>query len=171
MTTWHKPSQFFQYAEIGGEDLHIQWTDVHDNDSLDRRPLQSVRSLAHIARTPGTDITDTTYYVRATGFSFSVIPDIIQGIELRITARRVGRISDDTVQLCLDDVLIGENQASVLVAPVTTYGGPSSVWAATDLTPADLTNPSFGVVVRLKSHPHWPHRDPASIDAIELRIY
>ena len=171
MTTWTKPSQFFQYAEPGGEDVHIIWNNVADNDSLDRRPLQTIKPLCHIARSPKTDLLDTTYYVRATGFNFSAIPDVIQGIELRITARRVGRVSDDTVQLCLDGVLIGENQADIIVAPITHYGSTTSTWAATNLLAVDLLNSTFGVDIRFKSHPHWPHRDAASIDAIEMRIY
>jgi len=171
MTNWTKPSHFFQYAELGGEYVHIPWNDVSNNDSLDRRPLQTSKALAHIARSPRTDLLDTTYYVRATGFNFNSIPDIITGIELRISARRCGRVSDDTVQLCLNNELIGENQATIIVAPITYYGNPTSVWTATALVASDLLNLTFGVDIRFKSHPHWPHRDAASIDAIEMRIY
>jgi hypothetical protein len=171
MTTWTTPTIFSQYAELGGEDIHITWINVSDNDSLDRRPLQTSKSLSHIARSPRTDLIDTTYYIRATGFNFNNLPEIVQGIELRITARRGGRVSDDTIQLCLNNALIGENQATIEVAPILCYGNSTFLWAANELTSADLHNPTFGVDIRFKSHPQWPHRDAASIDAIEMRIY
>jgi hypothetical protein len=129
-----------------------------------------VRDLLHISRDPRHDIVEKTYFLRVSNFNFSSLPSTLSGIETRITANRYGRLTDDTVQLCLNGELIGDNQATLDLSPIKTYGSNESLWSTT-LSMSDIQNSSFGVVVRLKSHPSWPHKCSALIDAIEIRVH
>jgi hypothetical protein len=56
------------------------------------------------------------------------------------------------------------------LSPVKVYGGEGDLWA-TQLTVNDIQDPTFGVLLRFQSHPHWPHKDSAMLDAVELQIY
>jgi hypothetical protein len=175
-TSWTSPSELFQYAETGAESVHISWREDEFNNLLNSGLGSGYQSLnlngvlEHISRSPKFDITNKTYFLRATGYQFANLPAVLSGIEFRLSARRMGRCADDTVQLCLNSELVGENQASISVDPIQVYGGENHMWA-TNLTLADIQDPLFGVVVRLRSHPHWPHRDSAGLVSLEIRIH
>ena len=171
-TKWTFPIICSQYAEEGAEDFHISWdsssfSSIRSNDS---NSLGTMGTLEHSARSPKHDITNKTYFLKITGFNFNQLPTALTGIELSLTMKRGGRITDETVSLCIRDTLIGTNKASLDLNPIKVYGGATDRWD-TNLTIADLTEPSFGVVLRFQSHPHWPHRTGAFIDAVELRIH
>ena len=83
---------------------------------------------------------------------------------------RVGRITDETIQLCLNNDFIGLNQASADLGLIKTYGGEADMWG-TNLTMQDIQNLSFGIVLRSQSHPKWPHKSTPLIDSVELRIH
>jgi hypothetical protein len=173
-TAWTLPTNIIQYAEPGGESVHIPWDDSHGFDVLKSADVRGVRSLgrlSHIARSPKHDILNKTYYIRATGFDFHDLPDTLSGIELLLLVNRYGRVTDDTVELVLGGESVGENQASLRIAPEKIYGGPASLWNAKNLSVNDLQDPSFGVVIRFCSHPHWPHKDPVIIGGVRLRIH
>lgn len=175
MTTyWTLPTIVSQYAEPGAELAHVPWNEI-DNfssiKSLNGKSIQTTLPLLHIARSPKLDVRMKTYYIRATGFDFQNLPSVISGVEARLTSNRQGRIVDDTIQLCLDTVLIGDNQATAPIVPVKIYGSSADLWNTAALTLSDVQSTAFGIVVRLQSHHDWPHKDPAFIDAIELRIH
>ena len=79
--------------------------------------------------------------------------------------------ADETIQLCLEDDLIGENRADLNLDPIKVYGGNTDLWSTENLSMSNIQDPTFGVVVRLQSHPSFPHRDGAYINAVELRIH
>jgi hypothetical protein len=112
-----------------------------------------------------------TYYVKCQGFNFINLPDTLSGIELRLSTQRRGRVTDDTIQLCFDDNVIGDNQANLIVDPVKIYGNETSLWSVKNLSMATIQDSKFGVVIRLQSHLNYPHRDEAYINAVELRIH
>jgi len=173
-TAWTVPANIIQYAEPGGESVHIPWDDSRGFDvlkSMDVRGVRSLGRLSHIARSPKHDILNKTYYIRATGFNFQGLPTVLSGIELLLLVNRYGRVTDDTVELVLGGESLGENQASLSIAPEKIYGGPANLWNAKNLSVNDLQDPSFGVVIRFGSHPHWPHKDPVIIGGVRLRIY
>lgn len=173
-TAWMLPTIVSQYAEEGAELAHIPWNAVDNFSSLkspDGKSVQTTQPLLHIARSPKLDIRMKTYYIMATGFEFRGLPTVVSGIEARLSSNRQGRIADETVQLCLDSELIGDNHATLPIQPIKTYGSSRDLWNIEQLMPADLENTTFGIVIRFQSHPDWPHKDPAFIDAIELRIY
>jgi hypothetical protein len=173
MSIWTLPKDISQYSEPGGEDAHVSWLEVNNFSalrSLDGKSVRTTRDLLHIAREPKHDITEKTYFLKLTNFNFSELPNTITGIEAKLSMNRFGRITDDTVQLTLNDELIGENQATLDTNPIKLYGSENSLWDTT-LTPEDLQNPLFGIVLRFKSHPRWPHKNSALIDAVEIRVY
>lgn len=170
-TLWSYPNKFFQYSEDGAQDVDAPWDENNFNEArlTDKRTLGVTRPLYHIARSPKPDLRNNTYFLRLTGFNFVNLPATITGIELKINARRAGRILDDTVQLFLTDSLIGDNLATLTSETEKTYGGITNLWG-TNLTIADI-NLNFGVVLRFKAHPRWPHRDSIFIDGIGLRLH
>jgi hypothetical protein len=111
----------------------------------------------------------------------------IAGIEFQLNVKRLARIEDLIVQLTYDGDLIGDNRASTInpvqsnmytgdfdappvpLADYNIYGSPTDLWGAT-ITNAMLSDPSFGVVVSLKSNQIYPHRDLALVNQVALRI-
>lgn len=171
-TPWTLPTEISQYSEPGAESAHISWDESKFGNlrNVDNRSVGTNGTLSHTARSPKHDTNMKTYFLKATGFNFRNVPDVVSGIEVRLTTRRFGRVTDDTIQLTLNDELIGINKANVDLTPTKIYGNETEQWNAS-LTTSSVTDPSFGIVIRFKSHPHWPHRDGAFIDAVEIRIH
>jgi len=174
-TEWTTPTIFSQYAESGAETAHIPWDDSKGWGALlNKNTNDSLRTngtLIHIARSPKHDILSKTYYVKCQGFNFINLPESPSGIELKLTTQRRGRITDETIQLCFDDKVIGDNQANLIVDPIKIYGNKTSLWSVKNLSMSTIQDSKFGVVIRLQSHPNYPHRDEAYINAVELRIH
>ena len=171
-TNWALPLNVTQYAEDDAETVHVSWQEIDNFSSLknlDGKSIKTVRDILHIAREPKHDIKEKTYFLKITTFNFINLPSVVSGIELKVTMNRFGRITDDTIQLCLNDQLIGKNQANRELNPIKVYGGENDMWE-TNLNLEDITNSSFGVILRFQSHPSWPHRCSALIDTVELRI-
>ena len=172
-TDWTTPTIITQYSEEGGENIHVSWDSIDDFANMKSSNEQSVGTIGnlyHIARSPQVDLTNKTYYIRATGYNFRNLPNEILGIEVRLKTKRGGRVTDDTIQLCLNGELIGENRATLDLNPIKQYGSETDLWA-TDITLETLQDASFGVVVRFRAHPHWPHNTAAFIDSVEIRIH
>jgi hypothetical protein len=171
--TWALPREISQYSEAGAEDAHISWSE-RDNfaalKNLDGRSIQTSRDLLHIARDPKHDIKEKTYFLKITNFDFYALPDTLTGIEVKLSMNRFGRITDETIQLCINNGLIGDNQATLENNPIKLYGSETQLWNTT-LTLENLQDPSFGVVLRFQSHPRWPHKTSALIDAVQIRVY
>ena len=165
------PTNISQYAQDGS---HISW-----NDSLfyklktlgNAGGVTTTASLFHIARSPKHDKINKTYYLQATGFNFQNLPVSISGVQATIKMERGGRITDESIQLCYNGSLIGENRATSLLDPVTVYGGPTDTWNIDGLNLSMVQNSSFGITMRYQSHPHWPHRTAPKIISVELQIY
>jgi hypothetical protein len=111
-----------------------------------------------------------TWYLQFTGFNFTNLPAHITGIETKIVAQRHGRITDETVQLCNKGVPIGINKGDFDLSPQKIYGGETELWG-TGLTADSINDPTFGVLLRFQSHPHWPHKDTAFLYSVEVRIH
>jgi hypothetical protein len=173
-TNWATPTRFSQYAEPEAEQVHISWDDSKGFSPLlsaDHETVGTNGTLYHIARSPKTNLKTKTYYLKLQGFNFNNFPSTVSGIELRLTANRRGRITDETIQLFLDSDLIGENKADLNLDPQKIYGSSSDLWSTENLSMSNLQDPTFGVVIRFQSHPSFPHRDGVYINAVELRIH
>lgn len=172
-TNWALPTSIQQYAESGADNIHITWFEFDNFSSIKTKNEKSIRltkNLQHIARDPKHDLTNKTYFLRCTNFTFLNLPNVIQGIEVKLTLNRFGRVTDDTVQLCLNENLIGDNKATLDLEPIKVYGSYNDLWNA-NLQPADFLNTTFGIVLRFRSHPNWPHSSNILIDAIEIKVY
>jgi hypothetical protein len=167
-TNWTSPSILDQYAE---DESHIAWNSTDVSLILSGTSISTASPLLHIAREPRNDIKMKTYFLRATGFNFQNLPDTISGIECKVSLKRGGRITDETVQLCLNETLIGENRANLEVHPEKVYGSHTDTWNASDLTTAMLQDPTFGIVLRFQSHPKWPHKTTPTFSSVEIQIY
>lgn len=173
-TEWTLPTLFRQYAEPTAELVHVPWNDNNGFSGLrnvNGSMTRTLKPLLHMARSPKVDVTMKTYYLELTGYNFLYLPDVVTGIEARLTADRRGRITDEQTFLCLNGTMMGDNKADLLLAPKKTYGGETDMWGMENLSRADLQNSSFGITIRFQSHPHWPHSDGAAVDSVELRIY
>lgn len=173
-TPWTNPTTVVQFAEDTAENVHISWDSSNNFAGMKSDNEQSVGSmdpLYHYARSPEADINSKTYYIRATGYNFQNLPSIISGVELRLKIKRGGRVTDDTIQLCSNEVDIGENRADLVVNPLKYYGGENDLWGLDSLTAGTVQNNTFGVTLRFKSHPQYPHRDAVFVDSVQIRIH
>ena len=172
-TSWTLPTTVTQFAESGAETIHVSWVEI-DNFSalktLDAKNIKTSRDLIHIARDPRHDVTEKTYYLKVTGFYFNNLPLSLSGIEVRLSMNRFGRITDDEIYLCLNNETVGENMSTLDLSPTKVYGSPVDLWN-TNLQVSNVADSTFGVIMRFKSHPQWPHKSSALIDAIEIRIH
>jgi hypothetical protein len=163
---WSYPSVVTQYAEVPN---HISWREVGD-EFTKINLITTVSDLKHISNTAVNDIKMKTYYLVLTGFEWEDLPETISGIEAQINIRRVGRITDDTVSLYLNQG-IGENKANADLANNKTYGGETDLWGLEEITPEMLTDLNFGMVLRYQSHPSWPHSSSPIMHHVQLRAW
>jgi hypothetical protein len=167
-TPWTLPTLVEQYTEDEG---HIAWFEVNNFSNLttlNNKGTSTVSPLLHISRQPRNDIKMKTYFIRATGFNFNNLPNTISEINLRLTMNRHGRIADETIQLCSNTQLIGENKAGINLNPIQIYG--NDTWSIDNIDGSLIQDSSFGVVLRFQSHPRWPHSVTPIIFGIELQI-
>ena len=172
-SNWALPTTVIQYSEADAEEYHVPWIETnnfHSLRNLESGSIKTARDLLHIAKQPNHDFVEKTYFLKITGFNFINLPEVLSGIELRLSMQRHGRISDETIQLCLDNDTIGDNLASLHLNPITIYGDETNLWNTT-LTIADVQNPNFGIILRFRSHPNWPHKSTPLINAVELRMH
>ena len=173
MSNWSLPTTITQYSEEGAESVHVPWREVNNSLYIKGSHILGIttsKDLLHIARDPRHDVLQKTYFLKMTGFDFSNFDGPVTGIELKLTINRGGRITDDTVQLCLENLIIGKNLGSRNLDPEKIYGDENDTWETT-LSAQNIKDPTFGIILRFQSHPDWPHRSSPIIDAVELRIH
>jgi hypothetical protein len=173
------PTSIFQYAEDPTNQISWRSDMLHFLAYSSQGGVTTVTPLTHIARSPKLDITNQTWFIQATGFNFNNLPSIISGITATVKMNRGGRVSDDTVQLCYQGVLIGDNKAQVAyddhlnhsyLTDITQYGNINDNWNIKNLTSAVLQDPSFGITMRFKSHPMWPHKTTPILYSVDIQI-
>lgn len=171
-TYWTSAGNISQYAEEGADNAHISWSNIGTEPVIlnDKFSIVTSKNLYHIARSPKHDLMTKTFFLKLTDFRFQNLPATISGVELRIMANRRGRIVDDTVQLLLNGQLIGDNKAGSEISVNKIYGSSTELWNSS-LTADQIAQSSFGVLLRFKSHPKWPHSDPMFVNCVELRIH
>jgi len=164
-TEWFSPTTISQYAE---SDVHIPWQGI-DSDPLNVNSVRTTKDLLHISNMIANDLRMKTHYLVVNGFAWEDLPDTISGIEVRIHIDRVGRITDETIQL-YNGQGFSDNKANRDLAHLKTYGGENDLWGLTSIDPADL-NSEFGLLLRYQSHPDWPHCTTPNMRYIQIRVY
>lgn len=166
-TNWTSPTIITQYAE---DESHIIWNTNFNSLTAVSSGLSLSTPLQHISRQPKNDIKMKTWYLKATNFNFQNLPETVKGIKFRFSVNRGGRVFDDTIQLSFNGELIGENKCVRTVNPVQIYGGENDLWNIENISNI-INDPSFGIVIRLKSHPDWPHKTTPILKGLELQIH
>jgi hypothetical protein len=166
-TEWTSPNTLTQYAE---DESHISWNTNFESLRTQIGGVSLIKPLQHISRQPKNDIKMKTWYIQASNFNFQNIPEVVSGVSFRFSVNRGGRVFDDTIQLTYNNELIGENKCLRTVDPVQLYGGPLDTWTIENLN-SIIQDPTFGIVVRLRSHPDWPHKTTPILKGLELQIY
>jgi|APCry1669192269_1035402.scaffolds.fasta_scaffold05807_2 hypothetical protein len=146
-------------------------------------PVLTSKDLIHIAGTGGpgpgmTDVRDKTTALTFTNFGMTDVPDTITGIEMLLDIDRRGRISDAEIFLVYNNQLIGVNQTNydqddgghLINFNKNIYGGSGNLWGAT-ITSEMMMDPSFGIMIRMVSHPFFPHRCGVTVRQVSLRYY
>ena len=164
-TEWFSPTTISQYAE---SDIHVPWQGI-DTDPLDVNAVRTTKDLLHISNMLANDLRMKTNYLVVTGFNWWNLPDTISGIEVKIHIDRVGRITDDTIQL-YNGAGFSDNKANKDLSHLKTYGGEADLWGLTSIEPNDL-NDTFGLLLRYQSHPNWPHRSTPNMRYIQIRVW
>lgn len=165
-SSWSYPSSVTQYAEVPN---HIAWREV-GNEFTQLNFVTTVTDLKHISNTAVNDIKMKTYYLVLTGFQWTSLPTSIDGIQVQVNVKRLGRITDDTVSLYLNQG-IGENRANADLANDKIYGSETDVWGLETITPAMMNDPDFGLVLRYQSHPSWPHSAAPIMQHVQIRAW
>lgn len=170
-TPWFYSNTITQYGEVPS---HVSWANEDGGfaalKSNNNESIMTTKELLHIANPTTNDIKMKTYYLNLVNFNMINLPLVISGIEVEIEMNRGGRITDETIQLLLNDSHIGDNQASYPLSQNTVYGSETSTWGV-NLTPAMLQDPTFGLSIRYQSHPSWPHRESPKLEYIRLRVW
>jgi hypothetical protein len=165
-TVWTTPNTVTQYAE---DPSHIEWNQNFSAFTSLMDGVSLTKPLEHISRQPKNDIKMKTWYLQATNFNFQNLPTAVSGIAFRFSVSRGGRVFDETVQLTYNGELIGENKCLRTVDPVQIYGGATDLWTVDNINDI-IQDPSFGIAIRLRSHPDWPHKTTPILRGLELQI-
>lgn len=170
-TAWTPPSLVTQYAE---DESHIPWNEIDTFSAIrtmNGKGTSTSKPLLHISRQPRNDIKMKTHFLKATGFNFTNLPATVSGVVCKVTMNRHGRISDETIQLTHNGELIGDNYASTNLNPISMYGSNIDTWKIKNLNLEMIEDSSFGIVLRFRSHPNWPHSTTPLIYSIELQVH
>lgn len=164
---WYYPISVTQNAE---DSSHIPWDSAGDFFYLKSRDLartKTVLPLKHIPVLSKVSIRNKTWFLKCR-FNLGSEPFPINGLQLQIQMDRGSRITDDTVQLYLNNDLIGNNLATVEINPLKTYGNTWGLsWSQQEFQ--NLVGANFGVVLRFQSNLTTPHSTTPSIDFIRIR--
>jgi hypothetical protein len=170
-TEWKSPRIVGQYSE---HESHISWdgiADLADMKHSDGRFIRTSKDLVHISNPTTNDIRSTTWYLTATDFNFGNIIPVITGIEMRLSSKRGGRVSDETIQLVFNGQMIGDNQSTPTLEMTKIYGGSNNTWGVEIVDSEMIRDSSFGITMRFQSHPYWPHKESMLIDSVAIRIF
>jgi hypothetical protein len=119
-----------------------------------------------------------TDYLKSTDYDFR-IPSwaTINGIEMTVERSRNvgsgGTVTDNSVKLVKNNVVVGANKADTSTAwtssdVVVTYGGPNDLWGEA-WTPANINSSSFGSVFSAKRTSGGDRT--ARVDQIRMKVY
>jgi len=164
---WYYPTYVDQTFEDAS---HIPWDSTGDFVYLKSKDLtktSTVAPLIHIPVSRTVSIRNKTWFLHCR-FQLGTEPGQINGIQVQIQMDRGSRIVDDTIQLDKNGELLGENQATLDMLSLKTYGNTWGLnWS--NINPYTLTSGNFGLRLRFQSSFTTPHCTTPSIDFIRMR--
>jgi hypothetical protein len=165
-TNWFYPSVVTQFAEA---DVHVPWMKV-DEEFTQINFVRTTVDLKHLSNPLVNDIRMKTYFLKITGFNWEDLPETINGIEASIDIRRIGRVTDETISLCINGQPVGDNVGNADLSNIKTYGGNGMFWGLPSLDVASVDE-NFGLILRYQSHPHWCHQSTPNMNHIQMRFW
>jgi len=177
MTQIFYPSLIAQSSSAPEQEIGWTSTPTSSLNYLLNSRWKTVDVLSHLSNPATGDIRNKTWALTCTGFNIPLLNEI-NGIQLTVVGQRNGRIVDEIIQLTYQGQAIGNNnfyyitdsEGHLLLTNETTYGGTTDMWGTT-LTPEQLTDPTFGVILKFQSHPYYPHRCGMFLDSVSLTVY
>jgi hypothetical protein len=164
---WYYPTSVDQTFE---DVSHISWDSTGDFVYLKSKDLSrtsTVAPLIHIPVSRTVSIRNKTWFLHCR-FQLGTELGQINGIQVQIQMDRGSRIVDETIQLDKNGELLGENQATLDILSLKTYGNTWGLnWS--NINPYDLTSGNFGLRLRFQSSFNTPHSTSPSIDFIRMR--
>jgi hypothetical protein len=164
---WYYPTSVDQTFEDAS---HIPWDSTGDFTYLKSKDLTRTGTtlpLKHIPVSRTVSIRDKTWFLHCR-FQLGAELGQINGIQVQIQMDRGSRIVDDTIQLDKNGELLGENQATLDILSLKTYGNTWGLnWSNID--PYNLTSGNFGLRLRFQSNFTTPHTTTPAIDFIRMR--
>lgn len=182
VSNWFSPLSITQ--NLSEAPPAITWQD--DWGELNSFPISITQDLTHFANSGGpgpamTDIRQKTTMLTFSNFNItmSTIPDTITGIEMMLNIQRNGRVADCDIFLSYQGNNLGLTQVNwsqdetghLIYFNVNDYGGDGNLWGLESIDPSILLDPTFGINLRLQSHPFYPHRCGCRIYGMTLRYF
>lgn len=178
-TQWFYPNSVTQYAE---DSRHIAWkSDIGDLNVLNPSNLYKLsteKNLLHISNATAGDIRMKTWYLDTTNYQIVDVPEVITGIEVALKLKR-SRIVEETIQLIFTGNTIGDNQVyysqdienHIKIIPNPTYGGETKLWGLSSISALTVQDSSFGIRLRMMSHPYYPHNESPFLEYVAIRVH
>jgi len=122
---------------------------------------------------------DTTHYLKATNFGFSIPGGAtITGIKVEIERKATQNsdlVKDNKIQLVKAGTIQSTNKATTTTWPtsdaVASYGGSSDLWSGS-WTPSDINDSGFGVAIEAATkNVVMSNTETASVDHIKITVY
>jgi hypothetical protein len=144
---------------------------ISDKDEYGARtsdPLVAIHKMADLA---GKKVTNMLIWSNFTNADIQNNTGIV-GIEVKVYAKKYGRVVDKTVQLYKDSTLIGTNKALASIKNTITYGSSTDLWDTTGLvlTSAPFSLNGLSVAVQMASG-EMPHNDSCIIDTVHMKVH
>ena len=164
---WYYPISIDQTFE---DVSHIPWDSTGNFIHLKSRDLSktsTVLPLKHIPVSQAVSIRNKTWFLHCR-FQLGTEMGQVNGMQVQIQMDRGSRIIDDTIQLDKNGELLGENQATLDILSLKTYGNSWGLnWSNID--PYELASGTFGLRLRFQSSFTTPHTTTPSIDFVRMR--
>jgi hypothetical protein len=167
-TAWQTASTFATDNSTGVYDFSVPANAQYSDNA--RASAASLVSL----------LSGDSYYLKATGFAFTVPSNSsICGISVEIERRGTGliltaSIHDKRVKLIKGGIISGNNNAKpddwTASDLVSSYGSSADMWGLT-LTPTDVDDANFGVCVSVSMVALIAALPDAQIDQIKMKVY
>lgn len=147
---------------------NVNWTNLDAIKRPDGFALTD-KDLYYISGVTNVSYRNSAAQVWVTNFNFENLGTIV-GIEVQLVTQRLSRIQDKIISLCYQGQIVGENKFNLNAENDQMYGSNIELWGRT-WTSEEIEDPTFGVVIELQPHLHYPHSEPGLIDFIAIKIY
>jgi|AntDeeMinimDraft_6_1070357.scaffolds.fasta_scaffold01068_11 hypothetical protein len=159
-TPWKSPRK-----TQGIESNEIQFVDNNVSSVLTSKT--SIKSTANFF---GELVTTESTALVFTDFGFELDGQVVESIEIRLKASRLGRTQDKVIGIWDGTKRMGANMANLEATDDFTYSGTLGDWKLSSATKLDYVSPDFGVVIDLQPHTQYPSNVTVYIRKVQVRL-